>query len=896
MDTEQLKKTIQDRINSDTSQILKGVSVIDDSFKSAANFIGAKINLIKDELGKTAEALPYFPEAFGELRDKIRFETPVLKELNKTLLRGTINTYSTAYQKALQDLKDGSIQRQQLKMLKSGESGSDEQIARELANRAVINEQTQTMAIGATEPLALTGSKILQTAARLAKLEDLTSIKGVLKRLGLGAEKIETIAPKIAQETDKTIIVRLLRQELLKIPTPVSALSKITTQATKIASKAVKPAVNLERLAITPEAKQTITDITAQIQKELEAIKGKPLSHSEVLEAAKISDMLKGLSTREATLNREATLLKTRQALSTMAEGKGVSPDFIQTLERVRAEGTTLARQLESLKIKAQPGMETLEATKIAIVKKLRDVGIKTDDILKRAEGVDFTDLRQVTKFYRQFVKPSLGEIIDEYRYINLLSSPRTHIVNAFSNLTQATVLSPATKLATGSIDYVASALTGKARQAYVSEVPAYYKGLFNAVPDALKSFWQALGGKAIVTRPDIAQIPTGSKILAPFQWVTRLLEASDVFFRSLIAGGEREALFLKAKKSGKKLDEKALAKIEELVKDKASYYVFRKMLDPDNKTGQGELLSYIDKLTSGIYSLRNRVGAVKWFLPFIMTPMNILKQGIEYSPLGLATLKGASNKTEQLAKTMIGSSVFLGAGWLALNGQTTWALPTGQKEREAFFASGRQPYAVKIGNEWVSYSKLGPLAYPIAMASAVQWYAKENPKAVSDSAFEKTVKVLGGVAEFFSDQSYVQGIADLINVFQDPEQGVREALVNLPSQLIPLSSFLRWTAQIIDPVYRKPQSGFSVDAIIENMKKQLPFLSKDLESYKTPLGLPSKRQLPALNAVSPVAVSKENALGELQLQTIRQQAKMKNLKTKIKTDLEKKIKAKIKK
>jgi len=69
-----------------------------------------------------------------------------------------------------------------------------------------------------------------------------------------------------------------------------------------------------------------------------------------------------------------------------------------------------------------------------------------------------------------------------------------------------------------------------------------------------------------------------------------------------------------------------------------------------------------------------------------------------------------------------------------------------------------------------------------------------------------------------------------------------------------------------------------------------LPVLSKNLESYKTPLGTPSRRQYPALNAVSPFNVSKENKLGELQLQKTRQEEKMNYLKKDLKENIKKKI------
>jgi hypothetical protein len=94
------------------------------------------------------------------------------------------------------------------------------------------------------------------------------------------------------------------------------------------------------------------------------------------------------------------------------------------------------------------------------------------------------------------------------YRYINLLSSPKTHIVNAFSNILQATVLRPATRLAFGVIDNIGVKLTGKEQQYYVRQVPAYYRGAFNSIGEAASNALKAFKGETFTLRPDLKDIP----------------------------------------------------------------------------------------------------------------------------------------------------------------------------------------------------------------------------------------------------------------------------------------------------------------------------------------------------------------------------------------------------
>ncbi|MBI3980965.1 hypothetical protein HY345_03115 [Candidatus Microgenomates bacterium] len=638
------------------------------------------------------------------------------------------------------------------------------------------------------------------------------------------------------------------------------------------AVKEVKPAVEvlektlpgLKAVKVTEESAKALGKVIDEVTPDLAKVKGKPLTHEEVVEAAKTSDILRKGTPRESTLQAEAALLKAKQNLAALAKGETVTSEFIEALKTVSSKASDLGRQLESLKIEADPELFTLKSQ---MIKKLADLGIETDKILEAAKGVDFNNAKQATEFYRKFVKPTFSELIDEYRYINLLSSPLTHIVNAFSNILQATALNPSVKLVSGGIDFIYSGLRRSERLHYVSEVPAYYKGVFNSTSDAISKAFRVIRGQELVYRPDLSTIPTGTKLLAPFQFIPRLLEASDVFFRTLIEAGEKEALALKYSKQGTFVDEAVQSSIDQIARSKAEYYVFRQALDPSNKSGQGIVLSAIDDFTNKVYGLRNvKFLPIKWFIPFVQTPMNILKQGLEFSPLGITTLAKNTNKIEQVAKATVGSMVFMGAGYIAAKGDSTWALPRDKKERDYFYASGRQPYSLKIGNKWYSYARLGPLAYPIALAAAVKYYTEDNPKAATQETLEKIGGILAGLAGFFADQSYVEGLGNFIDAARGDEEAIGRAAAQIPSQLIPLASLQRWIADMVDPVFRKTQKGISVEAILQNLQKGIPGLSKGipgviepLPAFKTPRREIERKQFPAVRALSPIRVTQEN-------------------------------------
>ena len=623
--------------------------------------------------------------------------------------------------------------------------------------------------------------------------------------------------------------------------------------------------INLDRMKISEEAKANIRKNIDTIRAELESIRGKPMTDQEILKLAEESDMLSGMITREETKQFNASLVKLRQLVAGKAGEKGLTRDFVENLRTLSSHAADWGRRGRALGIDVDP---TKGGIKEKITTQLVQLGNSTDDILKAAEGIDWDNPKQVTEFYRKFVKPTFGEIIDEFRYINLLSSPKTHSVNTFTNFMQATVINPGTKLYSGILDSFGVRLNDAERRYYVSEVPVYYRGMANSVGEAFRKFRDVMAGRTFVERPDIARIPTGvfeKGPLSVLNKIPRFLEAQDIFFRTLIAGGEREAIMLNAAKQGLAITS---GEVEKEAMKRAAYSIFRETAEEAaKKQGTSRLnpLNLIDKVTNKVYSARG-LPTVKWFIPFVRTPMNILKQGIEYSPLGATTAIGAKNATEQVAKSALGTTVFLGAAALAHATDATWEVPQSETRRKEFYAAGRKPYSIKIGDQWISYQRLGPMAYPIALAASIKYFTESDPKRFTSTNLEKLGKIMGTYAQFFTDQSYVQGIGDLLDAVRGQPNALERAFSNPIVQVIPLSALQGFIARIIDPVYRQPGAGGAPfqQKVLEDIMSRLPGLSTQVPPYTDQFGRPSQREritdiggvIPYLNPIAPVEMS----------------------------------------
>lgn len=520
-------------------------------------------------------------------------------------------------------------------------------------------------------------------------------------------------------------------------------------------------------------------------------------------------------------------------------------------------QGTDIARQLQARKILANE----IDTPMQKVFQLLDTAGVNPDVYLKKATSVDFDNPKQVAEFYRSLVPPKASEWLDVIRYNSMLSSPNTHINNAFGNYVGSAFIAPIEKTLTGTLDFLGSAVTGKERSAFAGEGLAYSAGYISNIRNAAHKFADVLRNRTDDTNLDTRSVPLYTKGVKSYvegglKFPMKMLEASDQFFTALVEGGERNALKLRQSKGVRVPD------IDAEASKNAAYRLFRQDI---HSPEQGVVLDAIDRFTGNIMQLRNSPNPIarnvsRWTIPFIKTPMNILKQGLEYSPAGVSTLAGASNKTEQLSKAIIGSSAMAASALLLQSGRTTWAEPTDEKKKQAFKAAGMQPYSVKIGNKWVSYSKLPPaIAFNLAFIAGLN-DAVENSR-LSDDDLDNILTAVAKTGNFFADQSYLKNIGDILAATKGDTESVTRFIGNYPQQLVPLRAFGGWLARATDPYQRQinKDAGFW-DRQVQQLMLNIPFASQSVEPRLDAMGEPIPNSDKELNAISPLKVSTENA------------------------------------
>lgn len=527
-------------------------------------------------------------------------------------------------------------------------------------------------------------------------------------------------------------------------------------------------------------------------------------------------------------------------------------------------------RQLQAERI-----LKTELSPEDKFVRLLVTSGADPNKIDKVLIGLDISTPEAAIKAWRSVVPATAGDWMTKYRYTNMLSSPITHIVNATSNLTGVAGIRPIHQAFTATVDALRAGATGTARKEFFGEIPAYYKGAVGEIHNAVSSAFESMKRFSDYKNVDmVGDMNTPLAIGgvkgtadAALSFIPKLLNAGDVLFSKIAAGGEAGSLAYKAAQG---VD---VGDIASQATAKAEHTLFRSKLGSKD---QGYILQAIDTIPQLLNTARRSNNPIvrnvsSFAFPFVATPTNIFKQGIEYSPFGITTLAGNANKTAQAAKALMGTTaVAMAAGAFAANDAITGAEPQDAAQRDAFRAEGKLPYAVKIGGHWFQYSKLHPaIAFNFATVAAVKQALDNNT--IDQSQGDKIMSMVGGVLGFYRDQSYVKGLGDFVSTLQGIDTSSAGNLISsvagsTVSQALPLQSFNNWLGRLINDTQTKVD--YSADFIHQTAQR----LFKDYPLGDKATGAPQRMnpytgepipvQNRGINAVSPVKVGTDMGYG----------------------------------
>ncbi len=237
--------------------------------------------------------------------------------------------------------------------------------------------------------------------------------------------------------------------------------------------------------------------------------------------------------------------------------------------------------------------------------------------------------------------------------------------------------------------------------------------------------------------------------------------------------------------------------------------------------------------------------------LPYVRTPANILKRGIEYTPVGVIegllklgsfknapTLQMQREIIDRISRGLVGTGLLVAGGMASKKGLLTGA-PNKDKDVAAFEKSiGKQPYSVKIGDKYYNYDWGQPISMPIG--SGVQFAQKG---AENSDNLTAGVDAVANALNYYTDQPMLQSLQRFLGSAYDSKslgQRTLEAALELPKQYIP--TVLNQGGQMQDPFQRELYSpNFAKSALINPIKYKLPYARETLPVKLDTLGKPLK-------------------------------------------------------
>lgn len=539
--------------------------------------------------------------------------------------------------------------------------------------------------------------------------------------------------------------------------------------------------------------------------------------------------------------NRAAAIEAVAQLLDTQPQRAGALAETGRALRQAREQRGPEANVLRALRaLEAQAGG--------------RD---RVDQVIDFLARFDPNDTIAINRFARQAFQATSRAKLYELWINDLLSGPLTHAVNTLSNALNLGIR-VGERVPTAALDLARATFTGGGpRERFLGEAAHDLVGMAGGFRDgvgaALRAFSSEIPseGAAKFLDPGVQMQAIKGRTGRLVRLPSRFLLAADEFFKALTVRGELHARAYRTAVSEGLTGRARVARMAEII-DKPELV---EGLSEDLGTA-ARYWTFQQELTergNAIADLRNKIPGLSILMPFVRTPINIAKFGLERTPMNLGRVlyKAARGElagaelTEELTRGLIGTAIAGAVALAAAEGRITGGGPRDPKERDAWRAN-HEPYSVKIGDRWVSYARLEPLGSIIGLtADAVQIFDLLDQE---DFARKAATAIATSLGVNLSNKVYLKGLSDFMLAQADPDRYGERWIASLAGTLVPTG--VAQLARAIDPLIRRPRS------LKETFQSRVPGLTGAVGPIRNVWGEPVSREgfLDGTNRVAEVA------------------------------------------
>lgn len=483
-------------------------------------------------------------------------------------------------------------------------------------------------------------------------------------------------------------------------------------------------------------------------------------------------------------------------------------------------------------------------------------------------------------------------DYLQAYVYNNMLSGLKTHMRNAIGNTANlgASLIVP---LGAAPIDVVRSRLQGREREVFAGEslesaravvenlllawqgaafafthgyreadVDAALEGNFDTRRVELKPDFELFGRQMGLTEQRVG-IRVYDWLKIAMNWPSRGLVAGDVFYRTLAKAAELQAnSYAQARREGLTAGADIAARQAEiLAATGGADAAIRERIErqAEEFAARGVFQEKPGQIIQAVLKIKNHPSpgvrlAAMAIVPFVRTPGAIMKQGLEWSPVGALMSEVKKGTTEETrgdlrqgvqaqGRVLLGSLMSLPLIWWAYTGRLLGAPPEDRGERDEFYAQGKLSNSIRIGDYYVRYVLFQPFSVAAAAwANALNGIReKEAAGEVVDEGDVEAAFLSGiaGAGASLLDQSFLSGLDTWMTAVQDPQRSIRRVITSMFTPYVPWSGALRNLAGASDEFYRRPRS------VKESVQALNPWMAQRLKPIVTRHGEPARLPSP---------------------------------------------------
>jgi hypothetical protein len=306
---------------------------------------------------------------------------------------------------------------------------------------------------------------------------------------------------------------------------------------------------------------------------------------------------------------------------------------------------------------------------------------------------------------------------------------------------------------------------------------------------------------------------------------------------------------------------DKNKSELSQLGMDWAEDVTFTRGLDKDLLDLQAAGVASKNR-TSWMKDMQDTVHRHPWMrliMPFIRTPVNILKFPLQRTPWVMSSngkmmgfeaqwLKDlhlryqadmvsgdAIKAAEATGRVYAGNFYWMSLMSLAGSGIVTGGGPSNPRERANLMATGWRPYSFHLGDYYISYARFDPFSSVIGLSADVyEKFTDLGRDGDVEDNWATSIMMAGAysISNNIADKSYLAGINNVIGALIDPEHKMKSLMKKQLTSYIP-KAISQWTP-LTDDAYMKKTYGM-MDAVMN----RIPGLAEGVEPLRNYLGEP---------------------------------------------------------